>query len=112
MTAKTAIPATRNCHVPGAMDQIKRSAASEELTTIAKALSDFRRDRGSFVVSDKESVLIDHLSPRYLARVIRVDPWKQPYTYQGQRDRFTLSSSGPDRKEATADDIIVTGPVR
>jgi hypothetical protein len=96
--------------LPAAMDQIKRSTASEELSTIAKALSDFRRDRGSFVVSDKESVLIDHLSPRYLLRVIRVDPWHHPYHYEGQQDRYSLRSLGPDGKPNTSDDIVVSGP--
>ena len=96
--------------LPTAMDQIKRSTASEDLSTIAKALSDFRRDRGSFVVSDKESVLIDHLSPRYLTRVIRVDPWQRPYHYDGQQDRFSLRSVGPDGKPNTPDDIVVSGP--
>ncbi len=95
-----------------ALNQAKRETAHAELRTIAQALERFRSERGSYLISDKQAAAIDHLSPRYLARVIRVDPWKQPYTYQGQRDRFTLSSSGPDRKEATADDIIVTGPVR
>ena len=69
-----------------AIDVVKRSAATDELSTIAKALGDFRRERGSFVVSDSESVLIDHLSPRYLPRVIRVDPWYRPYQYDGQPD--------------------------
>lgn len=95
-----------------ALNQSKRETARAELTTVAQALERFRSERGSYLVSDKHAAAIDHLSPRYLARVIRVDPWKQPYTYQGQRDRFTLSSSGPDRKEATADDIVVTSPVR
>jgi len=40
--------------------------------------------------------------------VLRLDPWNQPYQYQGERDRFTLSSSGPDRKSKTADDITVS----
>jgi hypothetical protein len=93
-----------------AMDQIKRSAATDELSTIAKALGDFRRDRGSFVVSDRESVLIDHLSPRYLTRVIRVDPWHRPYQYDGQQDRYSLRSLGPDGKANTTDDIVVAGP--
>ena len=96
--------------VPAAMDQIKRSTASEELSTIAKALSDFRRDRGSFVVSDKESVLIDHLSPRYLTRVIRVDPWHRPYHYEGQQNTFSIRSLGPDGKANTPDDVVVSGP--
>jgi len=96
--------------VPTAIDQLKRSAATDELSTIAKALNEFRRDRGYFVVSDKESVLIDHLSPRYLPRVIRVDPWHRPYHYEGQQDHYSLRSLGPDGKPNTADDIVVSAP--
>ena len=96
--------------IPIAIDQVKRSAANEDLSKIAKALGDFRRDRGYFVVSDKESVLIDHLSPRYLPRVIRVDPWYRPYQYDGQQDRYSLRSLGPDGKPNTPDDISISGP--
>ena len=84
--------------------------AANELLTVAKALGDFRRDRGYFVVSKSESVLIDHLSPRYLARVIRTDPWHRPYHYEGQQDRYSLRSAGPDGKTNTEDDIVVSGP--
>jgi hypothetical protein len=105
---------TRNwlniANLPAAIDEVKRSAASEDLSTIAKALGDYRRDRGYFVVSDKESVLIDHLSPRYLARVIRVDPWYRPYQYDGQPDRYSLRSLGPDGKPNTPDDVVLAGP--
>ncbi len=93
-----------------AIDQVKRSAATDELSTVAKALGDFRRERGSFVVSESESVLIDHLSPRYLTRVIRVDPWHRPYKYEGQPDHYSLRSLGPDGKPNTPDDIVVAGP--
>jgi hypothetical protein len=96
--------------LPAAIDEVKRSAASEDLSTLAKALGDYRRDRGYFVVSDKESVLIDHLSPRYLDRVIRVDPWYRPYQYEGQQDRYSLRSLGPDGKANTPDDVVVAGP--
>jgi hypothetical protein len=96
--------------VATAIDQVKRSAATDELSTIAKALGDFRRERGSFVVSDNESVLIDHLSPRYLPRVIRVDPWHRPYQYEGQPDHYSLRSLGPDGKPNTPDDVVVSGP--
>lgn len=97
-------------NLPAAIDEVKRTAASNELSTIAKALGDYRRDRGYFVVSDKESVLIDHLSPRYLDRVIRVDPWYRPYQYEGQQDRYSLRSLGPDGKPNTPDDVVVSGP--
>lgn len=96
--------------LPSGIDQIKRSAATDELSTIAKALSEFRRERGHFVVSDKESVLIDHLSPKYLTRVIRMDPWHRPYHYDGQQDRYSLRSLGPDGKPNTPDDIVISGP--
>jgi hypothetical protein len=96
--------------LPAAIDDFKRSAATDELSIVAKALADFRRERGYFVVSDKESVLIDHLSPRYLVRVIRVDPWQRPYQYEGQQDHYSLRSLGPDGKPNTADDIVVSGP--
>jgi hypothetical protein len=96
--------------LPSKVDQIKRSAATDELSIIAKALAEFRRERGHFVVSDKESVLVDHLSPKYLTRVIRVDPWHRPYHYDGQQDRYSLRSLGPDGKPNTPDDIVVSGP--
>jgi len=96
--------------LPAALNEAKRASATSDLAAIANALIDFRRERGSFVVSDKESVLIDHLSPQYLTRVIRVDPWHRPYQYDGDQDRFSLRSLGPDGKPNTPDDIIVSGP--
>lgn len=88
----------------------KAARARAELDLIAKALEAFRRDRGFYVESNTEAVLIDHLSPRYLSRVIRVDPWLRPYRYEGTRDHFTLRSIGPDGIENTNDDIILSGP--
>jgi hypothetical protein len=90
----------------------KQKRARSELELIAEALEEFRKDRGFYVVSDDQGVAIDHLSPRYLARVIRLDPWHKPYGYQGQRDHFTLRSAGPDGKRDTSDDIELAGPSR
>ena len=90
----------------------KQEQARTELAFIAVALEKFRHDRGFYVVSDKESVAIDFLSPHYLARVIRVDPWHKPYQYLGERDHFTLRSSGPDGKVDTVDDIQLSSPSR
>lgn len=89
-----------------AVNEEKRKRARSELELIARALEKFRKDRGFYVVSDSQGVAIDHLSPRYLARVIRVDPWHQPYKYLGERDRFTLRSLGPDGKDNTPDDLV------
>lgn len=94
--------------VPATLDSLRRAKTSEELTVIASALDAYRRERGAFVVSDKHPVLIDHLNPRYLRRVIRVDMWQRPLHYQGTQDHFTLRSFGPDGKENTPDDIVVS----
>ena len=96
--------------ISASLDQFKRSTAANELSLLAQALDNYRRDRGSYVVSDKESVLIDHLSPRYLMPVIRLDPWSRPYQYDGDQARFSLRSLGPDGKPDTPDDITVSNP--
>lgn len=93
-----------------ALNDAKRVSATSDLTAIANALVDFRRKRGSYVVSDKESVLIDHLSPQFLTHVIRLDPWHRPYQYDGEQDHFSLRSVGPDGKANTPDDVVVSGP--
>src|SRR5436190_327750 len=94
--------------VPANLDSLRAAKTSEELAVIASALDSYRRERGFFVVSDKHSVLIDHLNPRYLRRVIRLDKWQRPLDYQGTQDHFTLRSLGPDGKENTPDDIVVS----
>ena len=88
-----------------ALNAEKTSRVRAELETIATALESYRRERGSYLESKSEAALIDHLNPRYLARVIRIDPWHQPYEYEGTRTSFVLRSSGPDRKANTDDDI-------
>jgi hypothetical protein len=93
--------------VIASIHQEKQKRARAELEMMAAALEKFRRERGFYVVSDKQATAIDYLSPRYLPRVIRIDPWNQPYLYLGERDRFTLRSAGPDGKPDTPDDISV-----
>jgi len=91
-----------------AVNEIKRAQAQVELVATAKALETFRKERGSYVVSNSHAVLIDYLNPRYLSVVIRVDPWSQPYAYEGNPNHFTLRSLGADGKENTPDDIVLT----
>jgi len=95
-----------------ALNEVKQQKARTDLESMAKALELYRVQRGFYVVSEKHSVAIDHLNPRYLSQIIRVDPWHQPYKYDGQRDHFTLRSSGPDGKDNTPDDIKLASPFR
>jgi hypothetical protein len=91
-----------------AVNAEKTERARAELETIVTALEAFRRERGFYVAATDESALIDQLNPRYLARVIRVDPWHRPYQYEGTQDRFTLRSGGADGKANTPDDLVVS----
>ena len=84
----------------------KTERARAELETLATALEAYRRERGFYVVAKDEGVLVDHLNPRYLARIIRVDPWHKPYFYEGTQGSYTLRSAGADGKENTPDDIV------
>jgi citrate lyase beta subunit len=91
-----------------ALNAEKTARARAELESIATALESFKRERGFYLESKSEAALIDNLSPRYLARVIRVDPWHQPYQYEGARTNYLLRSNGPDGKPDTADDVTIT----
>jgi hypothetical protein len=95
-------------NLAGSINSAKVTRTTNQMNLIAVALDAYKRDRGSFVVADKHSVVIDHLSPHYLRRVIRHDSWQHPFRYQGDREHFTLRSVGPDGKENTSDDIVVS----
>jgi hypothetical protein len=89
-----------------AVNREKAERARAELETLATALEGYRRERGFYVVAKDEGALIDHLNPRYLTRVIRIDPWHKPYLYEGTQTAFTLRSAGADGKENTPDDVV------
>ena len=90
-----------------ALNTEKTSRARAELESIAVALESYRREHGFYLESKTEAALIDVLNPRYLPSIIRVDPWHQPYQYEGTRGSFVLRSNGPDEKPNTADDVLV-----
>ena len=90
------------------VDARKAERARADMQAVGAALARYRGERGHYVASDSEVVLMDHLSPFYLTRVVRLDPWLRPYRYAGTRERFTLSSDGPDGQQGTPDDQIVT----
>jgi hypothetical protein len=91
-----------------ALNVEKSARARAELESMATALEAYRRERGSYLTSKSHAALIDNLNPRFLPRVIRVDPWNQPYEYEGTSASFVLRSAGPDEKPNTADDVVVS----
>lgn len=98
--------------VAQAVDAAKSALARSDLENLAFALEAYRRERGFYVVSDSGASLVDHLNPRHLKSIIRLDPWHHPYEYEGAADRFVLRSNGPDGKPNTPDDLIRRGAQR
>jgi hypothetical protein len=88
-------------------DARKAERARADLSALGEALEAFRRERGSYVVARDSVALLDHLSPHYSKRIVRLDPWHNPYRYEGTNASYTLTSDGPDGKQGTADDVTV-----
>ncbi|HLM54931.1 MAG TPA: type II secretion system protein GspG, partial [Pyrinomonadaceae bacterium] len=87
------------------VDAQKAERARAEMRDAAAALESFRRERGFYVVAEDATALMDHLSPRHIKSIVRIDPWHRPYRYAGTREQYTLSSDGPDGKPGTPDDV-------
>ncbi|HEX8502087.1 MAG TPA: type II secretion system protein GspG [Pyrinomonadaceae bacterium] len=90
-------------------DARKAERARADLASLSEALEAFRRERGTYVAARDSVVLLDHLSPRYARRVVRLDPWHNPYRYEGTPASYTLASDGPDGKPNTPDDVTLSG---
>jgi hypothetical protein len=90
------------------VDAGKAARVREDLAALREALEAFRQERGFYVVGEDSVVLLDHLSPRYAKRIIRLDPWHNPYRYAGTTAAYTLASDGPDGKRGTADDVTLS----
>ncbi|MDT7688348.1 MAG: Type secretion system protein [Acidobacteriota bacterium] len=86
----------------------KAERARADLAALVEALDAFRHERGFYVEARDSATLVDHLSPRYTKRIIRIDPWHNPYRYVGTPASYTLGSDGPDGKQGTADDVTLS----
>lgn len=86
-------------------EKIRRT--EERLQNVMKALAAYKEERGSYVVAENFDQLLEQLAPRYLAMPVRFDLWEQPLLYRGTVSEYRLSSSGPDLKAGTSDDLMV-----
>ena len=77
------------------------------LQKVAEALEAYKKDQGRYVVATDFNQLLDQLAPRYLPVTIRFDLWEQPLGYRSTGNEYRVSSSGPDGKPDTADDLIL-----
>jgi hypothetical protein len=85
----------------------KTARARAELELLAQGLEAFKREHGFYAAANTIAGLNDHLSPRYLKRIIRLDPWRNPYEYERQNGAYALRSRGADGKKPTPDDVEI-----
>jgi hypothetical protein len=85
----------------------KTRRTEEVLQKIAKALAAYKEERGHYVAAEDFDKLLDQLVPNYLPTPFRFDLWEQPLLYRGTPQEYRLSSSGPDLKPGTGDDLLV-----
>jgi len=79
----------------------------QQMDQIAEGIAHYSKVQGETPQVTNFEELIDLLSPRFLERIIRIDGWANPFSYQTQgRDNYDLRSSGPDGALETADDLV------
>lgn len=88
-------------------EKIRRTQA--QLKELSEGLVAYQRDHQQFAVTDDTGQLLDYLAPRYLKAPPRFDLWGKQFQYRGTARKYRLSSSGPDLKPGTGDDLVVEG---
>jgi len=89
-----------------ALDAEKTARARSDLAALASGVEAYRRDRGFYPEADTVAALVDKITPRFLADVVREDPWHQPYYYRLAAAGYSLGSPGPDGRADTGDDVV------
>ncbi len=91
-----------------ALDAEKTGHAQADLAALAAGVEAFRRERGGYPQAETVAGLVDFITPRFQPRVIREDPWHQPYYYHLTASGYRLGSLGPDGAADTGDDVVVS----
>jgi general secretion pathway protein G len=91
----------------------RREVAGQNLSTLAVALDQHRRDTGRYPTTREGLVSLVHdpgltgWAGPYVYE-LKADPWGRPFRYESDGRAFRVSSAGPDGAPATADDV--SGP--
>jgi general secretion pathway protein G len=94
------------------------AAAHAALDNLVFALQIMGKDTGRFptngegleaLVAKPAGIAGDQWRGPYLDKV-PLDPWGQKFAYTGQKGAFSLTSSGPDGRAGTPDDLVITYP--
>jgi hypothetical protein len=80
---------------------------TDDLREVARAVEAFRSERGAYPQAQDFPALIDHLTPKYLPRIIREDYWHRSYVYTPMPQGYRIESLGPDGKLGSGDELTI-----
>jgi hypothetical protein len=96
-------------NLEAALNRIKGEETGAMLDSIAGAVMEYRKTTGNLPAFKDYIALSDAITPRYLKSLIRLDAWRNPLRAESfAPDSIRISSSGPDGRFGTGDDISRT----
>lgn len=92
-----------------ALESAKTQETRRILEEVASGLEAYARKNGGIPAFKDFVALSDALYPGFLPKVIRLDAWERPFAAaRVSGNTVRLSSSGPDGKAGSSDDIEIT----
>ncbi len=78
-----------------------------QLQQFAAAFENYQAEHGNYLVAESFEKMMEQLPAREVVKILRVDYWQQPFSFQGTAKSYRMTSSGADLKSGTNDDLIV-----
>jgi Type II secretion system (T2SS), protein G len=78
-----------------------------QMQQLVTAIENYKTEHGSYIVAETFDKMMEQLPGREVVKLLRVDYWQQPFSFQGTAKGYRLTSSGVDLKPGTNDDLIV-----
>lgn len=92
------------------LQQAQADKTREDMNLVALGLERYRVAHGSYPSAENFSALMDLIFPRYISRLVGDDAWSNAFSYEpDDAKHYKITSSGPDGKLGTDDDMIVSG---
>lgn len=89
-------------------NQIKRT--HQEMNLVALGLERFRLYNAGYPGARDLMQLMEQIYPKYISKMVVDDAWANPLVYRLEGPtRYTITSTGPDGKLGTKDDIVMSG---
>lgn len=91
-----------------AIEQSRAAATRRQMALVRQGIDRYISQYGRAPQVSDYTALVDTLNPDFLASVIRIDAWSNPFSFElvGESG-FELRSAGPDGTIGTEDDLVV-----